>query len=86
MTAMGVGERTAGIAWREATSACTRARSRNGAAGPTRGPTAWTTPVVSAPTKPSGLPMAMAEFPGANLRRISGGRGGKIRGADAEFG
>src|SRR5713101_7759902 len=42
-----------------------------------KGPTAWITPVVSAPTKPSGLPMAMASSPGrtcAESAAVAAGR------------
>src|SRR5260370_4831529 len=63
------------------TSACThgcepKAR-RDPPSGPTIGPTAWITPVVSAPTKPSGLPMAMASSPGrtcAESAAVTAGR------------
>src|SRR5580704_747613 len=45
------------------TLACTQVREPM----PPSGPTAWMTPVVSAPTKPSGLPIAMASSPGRSL-------------------
>src|SRR6266851_1212648 len=43
-----------------------------------KGPTAWITPVVRAPTKPSGLPMAMASSPGRSCEESAGVAAGRF--------
>src|SRR5712664_1389633 len=42
-----------------------------------RGPTAWITPVVNAPTKPIGLPIAMASSPGRTWEESAGRAAGR---------
>src|SRR5437016_5827792 len=44
---------------------------------PRRGPTAWITPVVSAPTKPIGLPIAMGSSPGRTCEESAGRAAGR---------
>src|SRR5713226_7937381 len=56
------------------TSACTQGSEPKRRSGPT----AWITPVVSAPTKPSGLPMAMASSPGRTCEESAAAAAGRF--------
>src|SRR5216684_4912100 len=56
------------------TSACTQGSAPKWRSGPT----AWITPVVNAPTKPSGFPMAMASSPGRTCEESAAAAEGRF--------
>src|SRR5712664_3794160 len=56
------------------TSACTQGSEPKWRSGPT----AWITPVVNAPTKPSGFPMAMASSPGRTCEESAAAAEGRF--------